>query len=160
MFGPGGRQHTFSPPPISSLKRRRRLTTDESEFLLHQFGLNERPIAQERDSFAKHLKLDRRTIQVWFQNRRAKLKRDERGGGGEDESEIQEQEIEEIEADLKVDGGLAVVAEVSVLVADEGAMGYGGDPLADWEYLQYACQFPLDQDMPPLPLDLHSHSLR
>ncbi|KAG0305224.1 hypothetical protein BGZ98_004449 [Dissophora globulifera] len=69
-----------SPPAISVLKRRRRLTNEESEFLLHRFGLNERPTAQERESFAKHLNLDRRTVQVWFQNRRAKLKRDVRGG--------------------------------------------------------------------------------
>ncbi|KAF9296378.1 hypothetical protein BGZ88_012766 [Linnemannia elongata] len=67
-------------PVVQSLKRRRRLTTEESEFLMVQFNLNGRPTAQERDSFARHLKLDRRTIQVWFQNRRAKLKRDERGG--------------------------------------------------------------------------------
>ncbi|KAI8350702.1 Homeodomain-like protein, partial [Mortierella sp. GBAus27b] len=60
------------------LKRRRRLTTEESDFLLQQFGMNERPTAQEREGFAKHLNLDRRTIQVWFQNRRAKLKRDGR----------------------------------------------------------------------------------
>ncbi|KAK3835524.1 MAG: Lim3/4, partial [Linnemannia gamsii] len=60
------------------LKRRRRLTAEESEFLMTQFRVNGRPSAQERDSFARHLKLDRRTIQVWFQNRRAKLKRDER----------------------------------------------------------------------------------
>ncbi|ORY96986.1 Homeodomain-like protein, partial [Lobosporangium transversale] len=60
------------------LKRRRRLTNEESEFLIHQFKINERPTAQERESFAKYLKLDRRTIQVWFQNRRAKLKRDEK----------------------------------------------------------------------------------
>ncbi|KAF9122531.1 hypothetical protein BG015_005531, partial [Linnemannia schmuckeri] len=73
-------------PVIQSLKRRRRLTTEESEFLMGQFSLNGRPTAQDRDSFARHLKLDRRTIQVWFQNRRAKLKRDERGGGGQDGS--------------------------------------------------------------------------
>ncbi|KAG0072671.1 hypothetical protein BGZ89_004257 [Linnemannia elongata] len=72
--------HRHQVPVVQSLKRRRRLTTEESEFLMVQFNLNGRPTAQERDSFARHLKLDRRTIQVWFQNRRAKLKRDERGG--------------------------------------------------------------------------------
>ncbi|KAI7822871.1 Homeodomain-like protein, partial [Gamsiella multidivaricata] len=59
-------------------KRRRRLTTEESEYLLRQFGNNERPTAQEREVFARHLSLDKKTIQVWFQNRRAKLKREER----------------------------------------------------------------------------------
>lgn len=92
---------------MSSLKRRRRLTTEESEFLLRQFGTNERPTAQEREGFAKHLKLDRRTIQVWFQNRRAKLKRDERAedmgkihgqDGGEDEENVNEEgEEDEVE---------------------------------------------------------------
>ncbi|KAF9139058.1 hypothetical protein BGX30_008420 [Mortierella sp. GBA39] len=61
------------------IAQRRRLSTEESEYLMVQFNLNGRPTAQERDSFARHLKLNRRTIQVWFQNRRAKLKRDERG---------------------------------------------------------------------------------
>ncbi|KAF9116990.1 hypothetical protein BGX27_007044 [Mortierella sp. AM989] len=71
-------------PAISTqLKRRRRLTPEESEFLLEQFMINERPTIQERESIAKHLKLDRRTIQVWFQNRRAKLKRDNRDAGDE-----------------------------------------------------------------------------
>ncbi|KAF9918593.1 hypothetical protein BX616_007607 [Lobosporangium transversale] len=83
----GEKEYHFT-PVLSTLKRRRRLTNEESEFLIHQFKINERPTAQERESFAKYLKLDRRTIQVWFQNRRAKLKRDEKGGeesAGEDQ---------------------------------------------------------------------------
>ncbi|KAF9428893.1 Structural maintenance of chromosomes protein 5 [Podila epigama] len=64
-------------PSPSILKRRRRLSAEETAFLIRQFRQNEKPTAQERQMFAKHLKLDRRTIQVWFQNRRAKLKRDE-----------------------------------------------------------------------------------
>ncbi|ORZ27485.1 homeobox domain-containing protein, partial [Lobosporangium transversale] len=54
--------------------RRRRLTIDETEYLLDQFYLNEKPTTKDRQKIADHLKLDQRTIQVWFQNRRAKLK--------------------------------------------------------------------------------------
>ncbi|KAG0349470.1 hypothetical protein BG004_005821 [Podila humilis] len=64
-------------PAPSTLKRRRRLSANETAYLVQQFRQNEKPNAQERQEFAKHLDLDRRTIQVWFQNRRAKLKRDE-----------------------------------------------------------------------------------
>lgn len=101
-------RQAISPPPVTSLKRRRRLTTEESDFLLQQFGMNERPTAQEREGFAKHLNLDRRTIQVWFQNRRAKLKRDGRiedesktaQGQGEEECEGEEEE-EDCEEDCE-----------------------------------------------------------
>ncbi|KAI1315783.1 hypothetical protein EDD11_000337 [Mortierella claussenii] len=99
------------------LKRRRRLTIEESEFLLHQFAINERPTAQERELFAKHLRLDRRTIQVWFQNRRAKIKRDEKGEQdgvegeeeGEEDVEQQNEQVQEQKGeqeDLSWDGAL------------------------------------------------------
>ncbi|KAI8362022.1 homeobox domain-containing protein, partial [Mortierella sp. GBAus27b] len=55
--------------------RRRRLTMDETEYLMAQFCKNEKPNTKERLVFAEHLGLHPRTIQVWFQNRRAKLKR-------------------------------------------------------------------------------------
>ncbi|KAG0241033.1 hypothetical protein BGX31_001493 [Mortierella sp. GBA43] len=99
----------FFPSKVESRQDgRRRLTTEESDFLLQQFGMNERPTAQEREGFAKHLNLDRRTIQVWFQNRRAKLKRDGRiedesktaQGQGEEECEGEEEE-EDCEEDCE-----------------------------------------------------------
>ncbi|KAF9951975.1 hypothetical protein BGZ65_005617, partial [Modicella reniformis] len=62
---------------MSSSSRRRRLTMDETEYLLAQFYKNEKPKTKERLVFAKELNLHPRTIQVWFQNRRAKLKRDD-----------------------------------------------------------------------------------
>ncbi|KAF9359670.1 hypothetical protein BGX26_011710 [Mortierella sp. AD094] len=101
-----------SPTPL--LKRRRRLTPEESEFLLHQFEINERPTAQERESIAKYLKLDKRTIQVWFQNRRAKLKRDERDEG--DGSSCEERDCEQLRVQgVKTD----LVPVVSGDVADD-----------------------------------------
>ncbi|KAG0370345.1 hypothetical protein BC939DRAFT_501293 [Gamsiella multidivaricata] len=63
--------------PDKRLNRRRRLSIDETEYLMHQFYKNEKPSTKERLAFAQYLSLDPRTVQVWFQNRRAKLKRDE-----------------------------------------------------------------------------------
>ncbi|KAG0226830.1 hypothetical protein BGW42_003336 [Actinomortierella wolfii] len=64
-------------PRHYTLKRRRRLTNAETEYLVRKFMQNERPTTAERDRFAQELRLDKRTIQVWFQNRRAKMKKDE-----------------------------------------------------------------------------------
>ncbi|KAK3813886.1 MAG: Homeodomain-like protein, partial [Linnemannia gamsii] len=54
---------------------RRRLSPDETEYLLRQYHSNEKPTTKERLVFAVHLNLHPRTVQVWFQNRRAKLRR-------------------------------------------------------------------------------------
>ncbi|KFH73060.1 hypothetical protein MVEG_00285 [Podila verticillata NRRL 6337] len=76
-YGHGGQSFGYLTPSPSTLKRRRRLSAEETAFLVSQFCINVKPTAQERQVFAKHLNLDRRRIQVWFQNRRAKLKREE-----------------------------------------------------------------------------------
>ncbi|KAF9904376.1 hypothetical protein EC991_002715 [Linnemannia zychae] len=55
---------------------RRRLTPEETEYLLRQYHANEKPTTKDRLTFAAHLNLHPRTIQVWFQNRRAKLRRE------------------------------------------------------------------------------------
>ncbi|KAF9101079.1 hypothetical protein BGX29_006014 [Mortierella sp. GBA35] len=55
---------------------RRRLTPNETEYLLRQYRVNEKPNTKDRLIFAAHLDLHPRTIQVWFQNRRAKLRRE------------------------------------------------------------------------------------
>lgn len=56
--------------------RRKRLSQDESELLLEAFNRNPRPNQEERNELAQRLGLNARSIQIWFQNRRAKLKRE------------------------------------------------------------------------------------
>jgi hypothetical protein len=57
-------------------KRRRRLGSDETSVLMETFETNPKPNATIRDALAKRLNMTPRAIQIWFQNRRAKMKRD------------------------------------------------------------------------------------
>lgn len=87
----------------TSCKRRQRLTTEASEFLLGQFEINKKPTTQKLEGFAKHLKLRRKTLQFWFQNRRAKVRRDQRAKHRSnmtpERDEEGEDEMEELEGD-------------------------------------------------------------
>jgi hypothetical protein len=56
--------------------RRHRLSQEDSEFLIQAFAQNPRPNQRERNEISDRLGLNSRSIQVWFQNRRAKLKKE------------------------------------------------------------------------------------
>ena len=56
--------------------RRKRLSQEESELLLEAFSRNPRPSQDERAELAQKLGMNSRSIQIWFQNRRAKLKKE------------------------------------------------------------------------------------
>lgn len=65
------------PPPVNNIiKRRRRLTSHEASLLQQVFEACPRPTAAVRDKLADRLGMSKRCIQIWFQNRRAKQKRD------------------------------------------------------------------------------------
>ncbi|KAL1921726.1 uncharacterized protein VTP21DRAFT_10368 [Calcarisporiella thermophila] len=79
------------PLPVSPKSRKRMRTTPEQLAILQQiFAANPTPNSHLRLHIARHLDLPLRSVQIWFQNRRAKaklLERKERQGGGEEERE-------------------------------------------------------------------------
>ncbi|KAF9976946.1 hypothetical protein BGZ73_007456 [Actinomortierella ambigua] len=95
--------HVPPTPRHYTLKRRRRLTNAETEYLVQQFVKNERPTTAERDIFARELHLDKRTIQVWFQNRRAKMKKDEQIA--KDYALDEDEDEDDVEGEEGDDGG-------------------------------------------------------
>ena len=56
------------------VRHRRRTSRDQLDLLQSTFGENPKPSAQVRQSLAEKLQMSPRSIQVWFQNRRAKQK--------------------------------------------------------------------------------------
>ncbi|CAG8707381.1 7830_t:CDS:2, partial [Racocetra persica] len=64
------------PVPYRQVKRRRRLTEEETNILISTFEKVQKPDAEMRTRLAAQLNMSSRAIQVWFQNRRAKVKRD------------------------------------------------------------------------------------
>jgi hypothetical protein len=68
--------HLYHPPLYHQVKRRRRLTEEETNVLNNIFENIQKPDATIRAQLAQKLNMSSRAIQVWFQNRRAKVKRD------------------------------------------------------------------------------------
>ncbi|KAG2178909.1 hypothetical protein INT43_001756 [Umbelopsis isabellina] len=58
------------------VKRRRRLTQEETSLLNDIFERTSKPNALVRKMLAERLNMSPRTVQIWFQNRRAKVKKD------------------------------------------------------------------------------------
>lgn len=59
-----------------TVKRRRRLTQEETRILNNVFETTTKPNSQVRKRLAQQLGMTPRAVQIWFQNRRAKQKRD------------------------------------------------------------------------------------
>lgn len=56
--------------------KRKRLSQEDSETLLEAFNRNPKPNKDERNELASILGMNSRSIQIWFQNRRAKLRKE------------------------------------------------------------------------------------
>lgn len=57
-------------------RKRVRLTSDKTLYLQRYFEVKPRPSTAEKREIAKCLSMNFRSVQVWFQNRRAKHKKD------------------------------------------------------------------------------------
>lgn len=58
-----------------NIQSRRRFTNVETRVLSSFFEKNTRPSTKEREQLARQLNMPVRSVQIWFQNRRAKIKR-------------------------------------------------------------------------------------
>ncbi|OIR57876.1 MAG: uncharacterized protein A8A55_1344 [Amphiamblys sp. WSBS2006] len=59
-------------------KRRRRMTPEETAYLLNYFRRCPRPTTYQRYEISMEIGITPRMVQVWFQNRRAKTRREQR----------------------------------------------------------------------------------
>ncbi|KAI8332265.1 homeobox domain-containing protein, partial [Chlamydoabsidia padenii] len=55
-------------------KHRRRISSDQCGILEDEYLINTKPNATKRHQLAEQLGMTPRTVQIWFQNKRAKAK--------------------------------------------------------------------------------------
>ncbi|KAG5976493.1 hypothetical protein E4U55_007304 [Claviceps digitariae] len=76
----GNQSHSKRPPRKSTLtqqqknQKRQRATQDQLNILEVEFNKNPTPTAGVRDRIAEEINMTERSVQIWFQNRRAKIK--------------------------------------------------------------------------------------
>ncbi|KAG6195184.1 hypothetical protein E4U24_004836 [Claviceps purpurea] len=76
----GNHSHSKRPPRKSTLtqqqknQKRQRATQDQLNILEVEFNKNPTPTASVRDRIADEINMTERSVQIWFQNRRAKIK--------------------------------------------------------------------------------------
>ncbi|KAJ2725327.1 hypothetical protein GGI07_001335 [Coemansia sp. Benny D115] len=77
-FSTGFGEGSGSPEPNgdSSNKKRHRLRPDQTRRLMEVFQQTTKPDSEMRKVLGKQLDMTPRTVQIWFQNRRAKIKRE------------------------------------------------------------------------------------
>ncbi|GAB5590211.1 Transcription factor [Umbelopsis nana] len=59
----------------TTIKRRNRLKPEETEYLADKFQSNPKPTRKKIQEIAADMNINERTVQIWFQNKRAKLRR-------------------------------------------------------------------------------------
>jgi len=95
---PGGSANSRRPPRKSTLtqqqknQKRQRATQDQLMTLEREFNKNPTPTAMVRERIADEINMTERSVQIWFQNRRAKIKNIAKKSieNGEDCNEIPE----------------------------------------------------------------------
>ncbi|KAJ1960578.1 hypothetical protein IWQ62_004177 [Dispira parvispora] len=68
--------HHHHLPPYKQVKKRKRLTPDRLALLVSVFQQEQKPNADKRRQLSEQTGMTPREVQVWFQNRRAKYKRE------------------------------------------------------------------------------------
>ncbi|KAJ2272224.1 hypothetical protein IW139_001603 [Coemansia sp. RSA 353] len=80
--GTGSDEGNITPEPYNSQnKKRTRLRPEQTRKLLEVFAKITKPDSEARKSLGTQLGMNPRAVQIWFQNRRAKMKRESSGTG-------------------------------------------------------------------------------